>query len=143
MLDTSVEPVPILGIEGWRSDQHFAQEAAETPPIGCFTIPLSFNDLRGQIFSGTAQTLRLSSSLNVLLREAEVSDFYITVPVNEHILWLQVPVDDVLGVEVFDTKEDVRSVKPCCIFFEPANLTKIKEQFATWAVIDHKVEFGG
>ena len=53
----------------------------------------------------------------------------ITVVVDDHILWFQIPVDDVVGVEVLEHQDCLGSVKDALLEGQKADVTERVKEF--------------
>ncbi len=50
--------------------------------------------------------------------------------IKEHILWLEISVDDIILMQAFEREKDLCSVETSAVFSEPTLLTQMKEELA-------------
>lgn len=102
----------------WQSsNKHFVQQNSHCPPVNgsrvsCAHAILFFGqDLRCQVFKSATEGARLASAVHVHFTQAKVGQFDVTLTIKEHILQLDVPVDDVVLVKVADGIADFGTVE--------------------------------
>lgn len=69
------------------------------------------------------------------LREAEVGEADVALPVQEDVLRFQVPVDDFFGVQVLDGTHYLCRVEESGAVAEAAAFAQVAEQLAAWHVV--------
>ena len=94
--------------EGIDSCNHLINEDAESPPIHWFSMPLILQDLRSKVFRRAAE--RKSPSFDDL-RKPEVREFQIAISPNKNVFWFQIPIDDILAVQVLENSDNMSRVK--------------------------------
>lgn len=104
-------------------------------------MALSLQDLGRKILSSATETLGVLHSRNVLFAQAKVCQLDVAVATDEHVLWLQVAVQDVLAVEVLKCQQDVGCVEPSCVLLEATNLGEVEKELATGAVLKTEEQF--
>jgi len=68
-------------------------------------MPFLLNYIWREIGIAAAEWVRpVIATMHPLLRETEISKFYMTLIVYNHIIWLEVAVQDILVVEFFESK---------------------------------------
>lgn len=75
-----------------------------------------------------------------LLGEAEVRELDVTLPVQQYILRLEVPVDNLLGVQVLNGADDLRGVEEPRAAGEAAPVAQVAEELAAWHELHQHVE---
>lgn len=135
ILDILVELFAIFVVEWRQTNQHFVDNCAERPPVSCLAVTLSLQDFGTQVFCGATQTVSVLGTLNVFLTKAEICKSDVAVRANQHVLWLQISVENVLVVEVLERQENVSSVEASSILLKSADLGQVKEKFATRAIL--------
>lgn len=81
-------------------------------------------------------------ALDSHLAQAKISQLDVSLSVDEHILWLQISVQNVHLVEMLQSQQNIGSVKLGCILLKSANLTEIEEQLASGAVLQTEEQLG-
>ena len=66
-----------------------------------------------------------------------------TLCIQEHVLWLQVTVYNVVLVQVLDGQQNLLRVEPAATLAEPCGSRQMEEQLATRAVLQNKVQLLG
>ena len=92
------------------------------------------DDLGRHVVRGPALGPAPLSGLNTP-GEAQVCDHCVAGLVQQDVLWLQVPVDDVERVEVGDGSDDLSDVEQCRLQVELPVATKIREEFPCKATL--------
>lgn len=65
-------------------------------------------------------------------------------PVNvyQNVLGFDVAIDNILGMKVLESEEQLSKIESCLFLCELLNLSKMKEHLAAGAQIHHKKQFG-
>ena len=90
--------VSVLQDKGRLTSQHLVDDAPDTPPVHSKSMALPINYLRGKVFRGPAQSKSIRVALYVFLGQSKVCQFRIPISVDQDVLWLQIPVDDLVLV---------------------------------------------
>ena len=69
------------------------------------------NHLRGHVLSAAAERVGQRVARHVLFRKPEIGDLDVPVHIDQQVLWLQVPVDDALLVQVLEAVQDFQEVE--------------------------------
>lgn len=69
-------------------------------------------NLRGDVVRSSAECFRGLVELNVFLAHSEIRNLNVSVLVQQHIVQLQVPVNDAAGVQEKQTDGDFGRIKP-------------------------------
>lgn len=70
--------------------------------------------------------------------EPKVGDFHIVILVKQYVLWLQIAMDNVLGVYVLDTLEYLSHDGACLLLRERHHRRQIVEEFALGAQLEYE-----
>lgn len=102
----------------------------------------ALNDLRCEVLRSATVRVGLRSSLvhEALLRETEVSDLDVALVVEEHVLRLQVTVDNAVLVQAAEAFDKLSCVEACAPFTEFLVFPQVVEQFTTVEEIHYEVE---
>mgnify|MGYP003609750295 CR=1 FL=1 len=90
-------------LEGRLAREQLHEEDAEAPDVRFRTVAAGENDLGGHVLVGPADRGLELQRLRQQRRPAEVADLRLEVLAQQHVLGLQVPVDDPPVVEVLET----------------------------------------
>ena len=71
---------------------------------------------------------------------AEIGKLELTIQTDENVLWLDITVDDVLGVAVVDGVGHLDDVASSSLLIEALLITKEFEEFTTGGVFDDKID---
>ena len=74
-------------------------------------MALALDHLRGEVVWGATEGVGLVAELHGILCETDVGDAHVALRVQEHILWLQVAVDDLQHVKVMQGGADFTGVQ--------------------------------
>lgn len=129
-LDDHVEHhVLVLVEEGGQPVNHLEDEGAEAPDVDGLVVRPLQDDLRRDVLGRADEALR-ALALFDHLGYAEVSEAGVAVFVKEHVLRLEVAVEDVLGVEVLQAEQDLAGVEAGLRLGEADALAKVVVEFA-------------
>ena len=101
-------------------------ETYQTPPIGSLAMAHSLDDLWSQILRSTTVRVCASTffvSWQSLLAQTKVCDLYVAFVVQQHILRLQISVDDAVLMETAQSFDQLSSVEASSSFAEFLVLT--------------------
>lgn len=125
--DISQHLLAVTVVVGRPPAQHLVEQGAQAPPVGAPGVTGALDDFGGEVLGGAAETMRLIRLLNTLLRQSEVSDSNVPLRIQEDVLGLQVPVNNVLLVERIDGADYLGCIKFRALFREPLLLPQISE----------------
>lgn len=100
-------------------------------------MTLGLNDFRCQIFRRPAQRPR---SVLELFGEPKVGNFQMSVPIEQQVLRLQVPIDDLQLVKVLQREHNFARVKVCGPVVKPTRVPEVRKQLATAHVLKQHVQ---
>lgn len=135
--DLLVDLDRLIGEEWWISCCHLVDQNAQCPPVHRLVVALAEDDLGRQIFRCAAQGPR--PTLHPL-GEAKVGDLQVTLRVDQEILRLQIPVDQIEVVKVLEREYNLSRVKTRVRLREAADLAKMAEHLATGYIFQHHVQ---
>ena len=128
----------VLGHERGSSVKGLVDEDAKGVPVHRRVVALVLNDLGGDVLGSAAE--RVSSvTWQELLDEAEVSELDVSILLDQHILRLEVPVNEVLRVHVLEGQHNLPDVEPCMVNCELFELVDYADKVATFHVLDVQV----
>ena len=102
--------------DGYLEGAHFVEDAAEGPEVGAVAVGLVVADLGGEVEGGA--DAGDGGGVLEYLGDAEVADFEGVVLGEEDVGGLEVPVEDVLGMENPDPEEQLREPVADDLFVE-------------------------
>lgn len=106
---------------------HLLNQNPKRPPVYRLAMALVHNNLRCDLLRRATQCLRLGGAV---LGEPEISDLQVAVTVDQHVLGLEVALDDVLAVQVFEDECGLGSLVACFHFVETVDRAEVGEEFA-------------
>mmetsp|Transcript_81445 Transcript_81445/g.230789 ORF Transcript_81445/g.230789 Transcript_81445/m.230789 type:complete len:389 (+) Transcript_81445:44-1210(+) len=127
--DLLVDAHGVLVAERRLADDHLIDEDAEGPPVDGLAVALVQQHLWCDVLGRSTECVRSCPRLHDL-REAEVGEFRVPVWHHQDVLGLQVPVDDVLAVDVRERRACLRGVKLGLIVGELPRTPEVREEFA-------------
>lgn len=107
--DLLVDCHGVVIVEGVDSGDHLVGEDAECPPVDWFAVALVEEDLGCQVFGSTTESV---SARLAILGETKVCQFQISLLVDQNVLWFEISVDNIEGVQVFEHETDLGGVEP-------------------------------
>ena len=102
--DLLVDGHGVVVVKWIDAGDHLVGEDAEGPPVDRLAVAFVEEDLWGEVLRGTTE--RVCARLAVLC-EAEIGQFEVALIVDKDILGLQITVDDVQRVQVFEHEGDL------------------------------------
>lgn len=118
---------------------HLVKQAAEGPPIYSSTIVFLKQDLRSHVLWRSTNRPGFFRSF---LAHSKVRDLNIAVAREKNVLWLEVTVNDLSGVEVLESQEDLGCIKLCLVLSEASLPGKKPVEFSSWAILQAEVQMG-
>ena len=135
----------LVWVVEWRdANYHLVNEDSKCPPVERLVVAGPLNHLGRQVLGGAAERVRFHIvGLLHDLSKTKVCQHDVAVVVNENVLRLQIPVDNVRLVQVAEGKGDLCSVKLCLFLREALLFRQVFEQFATLHELHDKVDAVG
>ena len=105
--DLLVDCHGIIIVEGIDAGVHLVGENSKSPPVDWLAVALVEKHLRSQVFRSSTESIcaRLA-----ILCETKICQFQISLFIDQNVFGLQIPVDDVERVEVFEHETDLGGV---------------------------------
>lgn len=101
---------------------------------------VALNDFWRQILWSSTECGCRFSRIGEELGEAKVSQFDIAILVYQHVLWLQVSVDNLVLVEDTDSQDQLGGVELDCFLREALDLEQIGVKIATPDIFEEEVD---
>lgn len=99
--------------KGQFSTEEFVGDDAKGPQIDVEAVALSCDDFRSHVMRGADDGIGPKSSLNLqFLGRAHIDQGQEPIDVHHQILWLEIPVDDAIGVQMLHHEQDLRHQLP-------------------------------
>jgi len=136
----AVHDIDILIVERRQGCQHLVQENPERPEIDGPCVALAQKQLWRQVLGGSTEGVGLLVETHVDLAEAEVAQGDVALIVQENVLGLEVPVDDVHGVQGLDCRKKLADVELGSYQREPPGFLQVVEELATVYKRQHEVQ---
>ena len=86
---------------------------------------VALNNLWGQVFRSSTESGSRLARVGEELGQTEVSQFDVTILVNEYVLWLQVSVDNLVLVEDTDCEHELGSIELDSFLRESLDLEQV------------------
>ena len=107
--DVLVNTHRIVIIERVNSGVHFVEQDSQSPPVDGLSVTLVQDNLGGDVLRGTADCE--GSSLVEDLGKSEIGKLEIAVVSDKQIFGLEISVDNILRMKVFETASDSGSIE--------------------------------
>ena len=91
-------------VKWWTTDQDLVQESSHAVKVNIERVRLFWNDFRSHILDTSTVRVRFASDL---FCKAKVSNFGISKSINQNVLWLNVPKNDISFVQILDSNQDL------------------------------------
>ena len=131
----------VLIFEGSESADHLANQDADAPYVRLVGMAdLGEHYLRGAI--PWRATIRVRPSIDVLqlLGEPKVYQFHVPLSVDQDVLRLEIPVDDIFRMQTFDGQDDLGEVKSGSIFAHENGFSYLSDKFSAGQIIQKHVQ---
>ena len=100
----------------------------------------SFDNLWGQVLRRSTKAVRLVRLFDSLLRQAEISYSYMALRIQKNILWLEVPINDILLMKRLNSTNYFGCVQLCTRLIELLLLTQVGEEFTAVQEVNEEVQ---
>ena len=133
--------VVTLGVEGGAADQHLVGKDADGPPVHWEGVTLVAKDLWRDIVRRPAESLCLLVPFEHL-SEPKISKAEIAILIHQNILRFEVPIDDLLPMEMADSHDHLHRVEADSVLLEAVVFPQMPEKFTSPDESHHKEYFG-
>lgn len=127
----------MTGVEGREAHDHLVGEDAERPPIYWEGMADLFEDFGGKVLWGAAEGVGLLICLQDL-GETEISETDVAIFSHQNVLRLEIPIDDILLVEMPNRQGHRERIELCPGLGELPCFTQVHEEFATAHELHHE-----
>lgn len=141
LLDVFVEGRDVVREVRRLSDQKLVEDCTDAVEIAFLPSSLLAQHLRGEVGRTAAETFRLI--VIGLLAESEIGQPDVTLRIQQYVFGFEVPVDDVLLVEVLDGKAELCNIEFGLIFWEGDLAGEVEAKVSSGAVVEGEVEVMG
>lgn len=101
----------IIGVEGYLAGQHLIKNNTQTPVVSFEALTLVEDSLRGHVVGSAAEGVSSGRVRLEFLTESEIYQLYESKVVNHQIAWFDVPVHDMMRVQVVEYEDALVGVK--------------------------------
>ena len=120
----------VLILEGKPSTKHHVEDYSATPDINLRSgVETTSNDFRGGVV-GTSATRFEEVAVLDLTRETEVGNLHVQIVVEQDVFWLEIPMDNLEFVAIFDAGHDLLEESAGNWFSHASVRDDVVEQFA-------------
>ena len=135
--DFSVDIHGVIVLERRVASQHFVEQNSHSPPVHSFSVPLVEQDLGSDVLWSSANCV---SPLSDYLSKTKVNHLQVAVCANHDVFWLQVSVDNVEALEVFENGHHLSSIKGSLLWVEVSHASVVREQISSLQQLSDKVD---
>ena len=135
--DLTINIHRVISLE-WRiTSKHFVEQNAHSPPVHSFSMPLVEQDLGSDVLWSSANCIR---PLGNDLCKTEVNHLQVTICANHDVFWLEISVDNVQALKIFEDRDNLGSVKCSLLWVEVADASVVGKQVTSLQKLGHKVD---
>lgn len=138
--DAIVQLFDVLGVVRRETNQELIEDSADLVDVGRLANTFAVQHFWRQISRAAAEGLRELLLPDVFLGESEVCQTAVAVGVNQYVLWFEISVDDIQGVDVLDGQNDLGNEELGLVLLEDLSLVQMVGQVAARAVVENHVE---
>jgi hypothetical protein len=110
----------VAAIKSWIPCEHLDHDTSQSPPVHTFAITLLMKDFGSEVLGSTTHGKGIMVGFDSHFGEAEVGDTDVSLKVNQNIFRLQVAVYDVMGMEKFESQNNLTCEKQSLVLVETA-----------------------
>ena len=133
----------ILSLVERRSPtEHLVNNGAETPPITFVRMTFAKNHFGSQVLRSSAKRIGLLPRLNSHFGETEVGDLDVARCIEQNVFWLEVAVDDSVGMQVSQCLDQFRRIDPNSVLFELLFRSQVRKHLTAIQEVDDEIQFG-
>lgn len=123
----------------WQPSNQFIEQHAQAVEIQRPSIGLIEQQFWAKIFRTAAYGLGLIEFGEVFLRKSKVSEPEMTPFINENIFWLEVSVQNVVLVKMFDSKNGLSEKQTSLLWSKAFVLLDQIEEVTTWTEVEDQI----
>ena len=112
----------------------------EGPPVNCLVMPCALHDLGCEVLRSATESVGHLIAGHLQLAQSKVSQLDVALRVKNHILWLEVPVDDPVPMEALECQNDLSGVKARPLLLKLRFFAQVEKEFAPIQEINHEVQ---
>lgn len=109
----------IRALERRPPNHHLVKKDPEAPNVQVVVMARHLDHLRGQVVQGPTKSCSWTGCLCTPSKVRNLKDIVV---IHQQILWFQITVDDLQGVQVLEPTRNLQKVVPCNMFRETATL---------------------
>lgn len=98
-------------VEGASPREHLKQQNAQRPPVHGEAVVLAAQDLRGNVVGRAAEGGRCVAVPDALLAHPIVGELHVSLVIQQHVVKLQVAIDNALLMQEIQCQADLRGVE--------------------------------
>ena len=136
----SKDDLLVVGVVWWDAYEHFVQEDAQEVPIHRLSVTLPPKHLRSQIGWRTAEASRLGVVEDADFRQAKVCEESMAILIEDDVVWLQIPEDDVSPMQVLQRKQHLCQIVAGFRLGKPLVLLESSAHIATRCIVQQQEE---
>lgn len=115
LADLCVRILQTLGLERWLANEQRVHDATDRPNVDLVAVALLVQNLRRDVVRRSAQRLLAFPFVLNFGGQPKVTDLDVQLVVQEQIAQLQISVDDVLIVQILDSRQHLVDVVPALV----------------------------
>ena len=100
----------------------------------------ALDDFRSKVFWSSAKTVSLLVRTHGLLGKSEISNTNITLSIKQHVFRLEIPIDNIVLVQLSNSINDFSRVNPSSFLREALLLHKVGEQLSSIQEVNDEVK---
>ena len=135
-----VAGILVDGLEGRAAGHHLEHEDAEGPPVDAEVVVLAAQHLGRDVVGRAAEGARAFAARQALLAHAVVGELDVAVDVEQHVVELQVAIDDAARVQEAERHADLGRVEARVVLGQATLALHVVHQVAAAQVLDDEEE---
>jgi hypothetical protein len=126
-------------IHEWRpTSSHFIHKDAKSPPINLISMTFHVKNFGSQILSRATEAKGLIV-FSKEFGEAEVGQTNVTLFVHKNVFWLEIPMYDLIAMQVTESKNNLSSDKLDCCLIKSLHSVKVVVDISAGNVFEEEV----
>lgn len=125
-------------VEGRSASQHLVREDPERPPVHGEAVLLAAEDLRRDVVGSAAERRGRVARTHSLLAHSVIGELDVSLVVEQHVVQLEVAVDDAALVQEVQRQRDLGRVEPRVLLRQPPLTLHVEHQIPSPDELDHE-----
>ncbi len=125
-------------VKWWKTGDQFVQKCSQGVKIDTKGMPTLQDHFRWHVFGTSTKGVSNLSGVHSTFGEPKVRNLDMSIMVDQQVFRLQIPINDILLMQVHESIHDLNEVKPCVLFAHSLDWLKVVEKLSPGTVIQNE-----